>query len=144
VIVGDHDTRRVDDETGAQRIDPMRLLRRFLKNSSKNSSKGEPGGSCGVALLRLSTVCEVEMLTTALMTFSATSAMPSGPRAAAGAATSGIATTAAAIASVVERQDRRTKSGRPTMGDVSPGEKLLQTAPPTGATQECAEADPSN
>ena len=31
-----------------------------------------------------SMVCEVEMLTTASMTFSATSAMPSGPRARAG------------------------------------------------------------
>ncbi|MGY3104639.1 hypothetical protein ACVW0I_006218 [Bradyrhizobium sp. LM6.11] len=61
---------------------------RFLKKSSKNSSKGEPGGSCGMALLPppplASTVCEVEMLTTASITFSATSAMPSGPRAEAG------------------------------------------------------------
>src|ERR1700759_39998 len=66
---------------------------RFLKKSSKNSSNGEPGGSCGTAP-RLSppplasTVCEVEMLTTASITFSATSAIPSGPRACAGAAIS--------------------------------------------------------
>ena len=65
--------------------------RRFLKKSSKNSSNGEPGGSCGIAPLPspppplASTVCEVEMLTTASITFSATSAMPSGPRASAGA-----------------------------------------------------------
>ena len=59
--------------------------RRFLKNSSKNSSNGEPGGSCGIGCsLRASTVCEVEMLTTASITFSATSAMLSGPRASAG------------------------------------------------------------
>src|SRR5262245_6446599 len=65
---------------------------RFLKKSSKNSSNGEPGGSCGMVLRPsppplASTVCEVEMLTTASITFSATSAMPSGPRAEAGEAT---------------------------------------------------------
>src|SRR5258708_29963198 len=64
--------------------------RRFLKKSSKNSSNGEPGGNCGIAPLPpspalASTVCDVEMLTTASITFSATSAMPSGPRARAGA-----------------------------------------------------------
>ena len=55
--------------------------RRFLKNSSKNSSNGEPGGSCGMAVVFISTVCLVEILTTASITASATSAMPSGPRA---------------------------------------------------------------
>src|SRR3981081_1141137 len=64
--------------------------RRFLKKSSKNSSNGEPGGNCGIVPRPsppplASTVCEVEMLTTASITFSATSAMPSGPRARAGA-----------------------------------------------------------
>src|SRR5471030_2695849 len=68
--------------------------RRFLKKSSKNSSNGEPGGNCGIAPLfsppppapaLASTVWEVEMLTTASITLSATSAMPSGPRAKAGA-----------------------------------------------------------
>ena len=71
---------------------------RFLKKSSKNSSNGEPGGSCGIAPRGLSllsppflspplasTVCVVEILTTASITFSATSAIPSGPRAKAGA-----------------------------------------------------------
>src|SRR6201995_3540099 len=58
----------------------------------KKSSNGEPGGSFGIVLRSpaagpplASTVCEVEMLTTASITFSATSAMPSGPRASAGA-----------------------------------------------------------
>src|SRR5262249_40270980 len=37
---------------------------------------------CGSGELRDSTFCEVEMLTTASITFSATSAMVSGPRAA--------------------------------------------------------------
>ena len=58
--------------------------------------------------MRASTFCEVEMLTTASITFSATSAMLSGPRAAEGAADSGIATTAAAIATAMVRQDWRT------------------------------------
>src|SRR3954453_6566341 len=63
--------------------------RRFLKKSSKNSSNGEPGGSCGMAPRPpsppfASTVWVVEILTSASITFSATSAMPSGPRANAG------------------------------------------------------------
>src|SRR4051812_2504877 len=73
-------------------LSPPGPPRRFLKKSSKNSSNGEPGGSCGIAPLSpppppalASTVCEVEILTTASITFSATSAMPSGPRASAGA-----------------------------------------------------------
>src|SRR3954463_769829 len=79
--------------------------RRFLKNSSKNSSTGEPGGSCGPACCppplpppRASTFCEVEMLTTASITFSATSAMFSGPRAKVGVESAGSAISAAAIA----------------------------------------------
>jgi hypothetical protein len=39
-------------------------------------------GSCGSGELRVSTFCEVEILTTASITFSATSEMVSGPRAA--------------------------------------------------------------
>ena len=70
--------------------------RRFLKNSSKNSSNGEPGGSCGIGVLRASTFCEVEMLTTASITFSATSAMFSGPRARVGVESAGSASAAAA------------------------------------------------
>ena len=70
--------------------------RRFLKKSSKNSSNGEPGGSCGIASLLpppplASTFCEVEMLTTESITFSAMSAMPSGPRALTGAVASMLA-----------------------------------------------------
>ena len=76
----------------------------FLKNSSKNSSNGEPGGSCGMVLLLISTVCLVETLTTASMTCSATSAMFSGPRAWAGSAKSGQAT---ATASKTAKPERR-------------------------------------
>src|SRR5215212_7399886 len=78
-------------------LEPPPGPRRFLKKSSKNSSNGEPGGSCGTTPLPspppllASTVCEVEILTTASTTFSATSAMPSGPRASAGAAMSTLA-----------------------------------------------------
>src|SRR6516164_6415713 len=64
---------------------------RFLKKSSKNSSNGEPGGNCGIAPRPsplASMVCEVEILTTASITFSATSAIASGPRANAGAGAS--------------------------------------------------------
>src|ERR1700733_11218972 len=67
-------------------LSPPPCPRRFLKNSSKNSSIGEPGGRSGMPVTRASTFCEVEMLTTASITCSATSAMFSGPRAAAGGA----------------------------------------------------------
>src|SRR5438094_2605592 len=70
--------------------------RRFLKKSSKNSSNGEPGGNCGIASLPplplASTLCDVEILTTESITFSAMSAMPSGPRALAGTEASKLAT----------------------------------------------------
>ena len=116
VIVGDDDAGGVDDEAGAERVDPPRRVavlaralspcwpRRFLKNSSKNSSNGEPGGSCGIALPRPSTVCDVEMLTTASITFSATSATLSGPRASAGVDRTGQAREAAATAAKAGRR----------------------------------------
>ena len=111
VIVGDDEAGRVDDEAGAERVDAARRAlgavaaalppRRFLKNSSKNSSIGEPGGRSGMPLTRASTFCDVEMLTTASITCSATSAMFSGPRAAAGCA--GSMTTAAVSAALPRR-----------------------------------------
>ena len=57
----------------------LAVLEEFLENSSN----GDPGGSCGMAPLRMSTDCLVETLTTASMTCSAASAIPSGSRAAA-------------------------------------------------------------
>src|SRR5690606_18964156 len=69
----------------------------------------EPGGSCGIGLALVSTLCEVEILTTASITFSATSAIFSGPRAWAGAESIGSAKAAAAIAA---RTGRRTTHGR--------------------------------
>src|SRR6202030_993943 len=79
-------------------LSPPPCPRRFLKNSSKNSSIGEPGGRSGMPVTRASTFCDVEILTTASITCSATSAMFSGPRAAAGCAGSMIA---AAISAAV-------------------------------------------
>src|SRR5690349_4290242 len=105
--------------------------RRFLKNSSKNSSNGEPGGSCGTACCpplppRASTFCEVEMLTTESITFSATSAMFSGPRAKVGVESTGSAIAAAAIADragcrrecarTVSRRAMAVKSPKETVG----------------------------
>src|SRR5437762_3576967 len=87
--------------------------RRFLKKSSKNSSNGEPGGNCGVAPRSppplASTVCEVEILTTASITFSAMSAIPSGPRAKAGTAASMVTAPSETAAPI--RRRRRLKAG---------------------------------
>ena len=91
---------------------------RFLKKSSKNSSNGEPGGNCGIAPRSppplASTVCEVEMLTTASITFSAMSAMPSGPRALAGADASRLAALSV-IASPIRRRLRLKAGLAPVM-----------------------------
>jgi hypothetical protein len=56
---------------------------RRLKKSLNSSSSCGSLGNCGSGELRVSTFCDVEMLTTASITFSAISAMVSGPRAAA-------------------------------------------------------------
>ncbi|CCE12013.1 hypothetical protein BRAS3843_900048 [Bradyrhizobium sp. STM 3843] len=111
--------------------------RRFLKKSSKNSSNGEPGGNCGAAPRPspplASTVWEVEMLTTASITFSATSAMPSGPRADAGADTSAPAT--AKQAAVRIGRKRWLKARVDVIGvDLQKGAKYgNQTAPEPGS-----------
>src|SRR5215469_5258492 len=102
--------------------------RRFLKNSSKNSSNGEPGGSCGIGPTLESMVWEVEMLTTASITVSATSAIASGPRASAGAENETIAIVAAVSAA---KAGRRTlgvsKRAGPAMGRDSPRAGLAGT-----------------
>src|ERR1700682_3167828 len=120
---------------------------RFLKKSSKNSSNGEPGGNCGIAPLSpppppllASTVCEVEMLTTASITFSATSAMPSGPRANAGTALSML--TAPSVIAAPIRRRRRLKAG------LAPGRSanlqrvdLASTVRPNGSAAQAFEPD---
>src|ERR1700694_3918736 len=93
-------------------LEPPPGPRRFLKKSSKNSSNGEPGGNWGVAPRPsppplASTVCEVEMLTTASITFSATSAMPSGPRARACVDTGAEIRTLAVPSQIAANQGRR-------------------------------------
>src|SRR6266699_5985577 len=127
--------------------------RRFLKKSSKNSSNGEPGGSCGIAPLPsapplASTVCEVEMLTTASITFSATSAMPSGPRAKAGPDNTGAETTVAAPRQIAANQGRRRwlRAGIALiMFDLSlqkTGRNLKSTVRPNGAAAQASEPHP--
>src|SRR5712671_844592 len=95
-------------------LEPPPGPRRFLKKSSKNSSNGEPGGNWGVAPRSAppplaSTVCEVEILTTASITFSAMSAIPSGPRANAGAEASTLA--APIVIAAPKRRRRRLRAG---------------------------------
>ena len=94
VIVGDHDAGGIDDEAGAERIDPPRTARRVLIVALLAAPVEEVAEQ--LVQLRIvaaaaawrccarPTFCEVEILTTASMTFSATSAMDSGPRATAG------------------------------------------------------------
>src|ERR1700753_1071207 len=108
---------------------------RFLK-SSKNSSNGEPGGSFGIVLLRsppdgaslASTVCEVEMLTTASITFSATSAIASGPRADAGSAIPRLAKARQAAASKARRLQARVKRAAVLCGDASSSREQVPTS----------------
>ena len=98
---------------------------RFLKNSSKNSSNGEPGGSCGTALRLMSTVCLVEMLTTASITCSATSAIASGPRAAAGTVSAGQAIAAASKIAATGRWTGVVSEAKSApMGVSSPGKRV--------------------
>src|SRR4051794_28795918 len=119
--------------------------RRFLKKSSKNSSNGEPGGNCGTAPRSpppplASTVCEVEMLTTASITFSAMSAMPSGPRAQAGAAASMVAAPSETAAPI--RRRRRLKAGlAPVMSASLQRIDLRATVRPNGSEAQAFEPD---
>ena len=117
---------------------------RFLKKSSKNSSNGEPGGNCGIAPRSppplASTVCEVEMLTTASITFSATSAMPSGPRAKAGATLSMLA--APSVIAAPKRRRRRLKAGlAPVISASLQRVDLASTVRPNGSAAQAFEPD---
>src|SRR6478735_8677793 len=116
--------------------------RRFLKKSSKNSSNGEPGGNCGVAPPPplASTVCDVEMLTTASITFSAMSAMPSGPRAPAGTEASMVAAPSETAAPI--RRRRRLRAGlAPVMSAYLQRVDLGTTVRPNGSERQAHEAD---
>src|SRR6267378_2372807 len=95
-----------------------------------------------------STVCEVEMLTTASITFSATSAMPSGPRAKAGPDKTGAETTVAAPRQIAANQVRRRwlRAGIAlVMLDLSlqkTGRNLKSTVRPNGAAAQASEPHP--
>ena len=102
----------IDDEAGAERVDAARRRALALSSLALTAAVEElleeflerriRAAACGVlaAALRASTFCEVEILTTASITCSATSAIASGPRASDGTASAGsmIATVAAATA----------------------------------------------
>src|SRR5262245_19535740 len=119
--------------------------RRFLKKSSKNSSNGEPGGNCGTASRPpppplASTLCDVEMLTTESMTFSAISAMPSGPRAMAGA----VAIRPAAVSEIAIpiRRRRRLKAGlAPVMSGRLQRVGFISTVRPNGSEAQASAPD---
>src|SRR5881397_696763 len=119
--------------------------RRFLKKSSKNSSNGEPGGNCGIASLPLppplaSTLCEVEILTTESITFSAMSAMPSGPRALAGTDASKLA--ALSEIAIPIRRRRRLKAGlAPVMSACLQRVKFASTVRPNGSEAQASAPD---
>src|ERR1044072_2620504 len=113
--------------------------RRFLKKSSKNSSNGEPGGSCGMAPRSpppplASTVWVGEILTTASITFSATSAMPSGPRADAGIEMRAVA---APRQTAIAQARRRwlTAEIAPVMSGLSP-QRTENSRPPCSQTSK--------
>src|ERR1017187_10216562 len=88
-----------------------------------------------MAVVFISTVCLVEILTTASITASATSAMPSGPRACAGAVSSGQAIAAAAKIANPKRPARCVIGLRiAPMGVNSPGTKALNRDSAAGFT----------
>src|SRR2546429_3840847 len=118
--------------------------RRFLKKSSKNSSNGEPGGNCGIASLPppplASTLCEVEILTTESITFSAMSAMPSGPRALAGTDASKLA--ALSEIAIPIRRRRRLKAGlAPVMSACLQRVEFASTVRPNGSDAQASAPD---
>src|SRR5262245_46425647 len=82
---------------------------------------------------RASTVCEVEILTTASITFSATSAIASDPRTWATATHGDSAIVAARANAAVERRARRGIARLPTMGLESPE---------NGSHRQCADRTP--
>src|SRR5262249_29623938 len=90
---------------------------RRLKKSRNNSSSCGSFGRFGMAPgLRDATFCDVEMLTTASITFSATSAMPSGPRALEGTVSAGkISADIARAAKAGRRTCREYRASVPSM-----------------------------
>jgi hypothetical protein len=95
---------------------------RRLKKSRNSSSNCGSFGNCGIVGLRASTFCEVEMLTTASITRSATSEMPSGPRATDAVESAGKTIAAAATVAKAGRRTWRANWARvPSMDVKAPG-----------------------
>src|ERR1700738_3204988 len=103
---------------------------RRLKKSLNSSSSCGSFGSCGIGELRVSTFCEVEMFTTASITFSATSAMLSGPRAKLGVDKAGSTIAPAAMEHKTGRRIRRAYCAS-DMDDSSWGDGEPQLGPAT-------------
>src|SRR5262249_45990633 len=88
-----------------------------------------------IGVLRVSTFCEVEMLTTASITFSAMSAMLSGPRASDEVESAGKTIAAAANVATAGRRNCRTKQAKlPSMDVWAPEVRndLGETVLPSG------------
>src|SRR5712691_3924570 len=108
---------------------------RRLKKSRNSSSNCGSLGSCGGcwAWLRASTFCEVEMLTTASITCSATSAILSGPRASEGDVSAGrTSAEKATAANAGLRTCRVNRASVPSMDFCAPGEVDAGTVLPSG------------
>src|SRR5215468_26289 len=115
-----------------------RRLKKSRNNSSSCGSLGRFGIGPTVPWLRDVTFCDVEMLTTASITLSATSAMPSGPRALAGAESGGRIRTDSAMAAKAGRRTCRVyRTSVPSMEVCAPQGKLIPDSAPVRAwTQE--------
>jgi hypothetical protein len=158
VIVGDDDARGIDDEAGAERIGFARRLhfcrscrrplgdppRRFLKKSSKNSrtaslaaiaaSPPAAAPALGLHALRSRDVDDGSI------TFSAMSAMPSGPRALAGTDASKLA--ALNEIAIPIRRRRRLKAGlAPVMSACLQRFKFGSTVRPNGSAAQASAPD---
>ena len=122
VIVGDDDAGRIDDEAGAERIDAARArVRRVLSLALAAAVEEVPeqlvelrivAAAAASAVLRDSTFCEVEILTTASITCSATSAIFRGRARPQAVASAGKTSAAAATAAKAGRADLPGKLGK--------------------------------
>ena len=120
VIVGDDEAfLAIDDKAGAERghlaVGLGLALTFLLKKSSKNSSNGDPFGTLGSGTpCGPLTVWEVEMLTTASISFSASGATDWGPPPAEPRLDSSAAITAMAVAAMAALKRPAPEANRPT------------------------------
>src|SRR5262249_6394952 len=110
-------------------------------NSSSNCGSL---GNCGIGELRVSTFCEVEILTTASITLSEMSAMVSGPRAADEMESAGKVIAAAATVAIAGWRICRTNWASVPSTDVgAPGRRAGETVLPSGYGRK-ADLDAAN